>query len=144
MADETADQPTPDTTGTPADDDALTVARIAARAADEKQGRNIVVLDVGEILAIAELFVVLDAPNRRLVRTLVDEIESAVRDATGRAPRRVEGVREQQWVLMDYGDVVVHVFLDEIRAFYEIERLYRDAPTVAWAERPTTSAGDEE
>ena len=114
-------------------DDALTVATVAARAADEKQGRNIVVLDVAAILAIAELFVVLEAPNRRLVRTLVDEIEHAVREATGRSPRRVEGVREQQWVLLDYGDVVVHVFLDEIRRFYEIERLYRDAPTVDWA-----------
>ena len=115
------------------DRDAHTVATIAARAADEKQGRNIVVLDVGDILAIAELFVVLDAPNRRLVRTLVDEIEQAVQGATGRSPRRVEGVREQQWVLMDYGDVVVHVFLDEIRRFYEIERLYRDAPAIEWA-----------
>ncbi len=112
--------------------DAVNVARIAARAADEKQGRNIIVLDVGDILAIAELFVVLDAPNRRLVRTLVDEIEQAVRAATGRSPRRVEGLREQQWVLMDYGDVVVHVFLDEIRRFYEIERLYRDAPNIEW------------
>jgi ribosome-associated protein len=116
-----------------APDDALTVAMVAARAADEKQGRNIVVLDVGEILAIAELFVVLEAPNRRLVRTLVDEIEQAVRAATRRSPRRVEGVREQQWVLLDYGDVIVHVFLDEIRRFYEIERLYRDAPLVEWA-----------
>ena len=114
------------------DADALAVARIAARAADEKQGRDIVVLDVGAILAIADLFVVLDAPNRRLVRTLVDEIEQAVRADVGREPRRVEGVREQQWVLLDYGDVVVHVFLDEIRHFYEIERLYRDAPVVDW------------
>ena len=109
-------------------DDAQTVATIAARAADEKQGRNIAVLDVGAILAIADIFVIVDAPNRRLVRTLVDEIEQAVRVATGRSPRRVEGAREQQWVLLDYGDVVVHVFLEEIRRFYEIERLYRDAP----------------
>ena len=114
------------------DADARAVATLAARAADEKQGRDIVVLDVGAILAIAEMFVVLDAPNRRLVRTLVDEIEEAVRAATGRSPRRVEGVKEQQWVLIDYGDVVVHVFLDEIRRFYEIERLYRDVPVVAW------------
>jgi ribosome-associated protein len=114
------------------DADARTVATLAARAADEKQARDIVVLDVGEILAIAEMFVVMDAPNRRLVRTLVDEIEEAVRAATGRSPRRVEGVKEQQWVLIDYGDVVVHVFLDEIRRFYEIERLYRDAPPVPW------------
>jgi ribosome-associated protein len=117
------------------DADARSVALLAARAADEKQGRDIVVLDVGDILAIAELFVVLDAPNRRLVRTLVDEIEESVRGATGRSPRRVEGVKEQQWVLIDYGDVVVHVFLDEIRRFYEIERLYRDAPVVPWREQ---------
>jgi len=97
--------------------DALAVAMAAARAADDKQGRDIVVLD---------------APNRRLVRTLVDEIESAVRESAGVSPRRVEGGREQHWVLMDYGDVVVHVFLDEIRRFYEIERLYRDAPVVEW------------
>jgi len=111
---------------------ARVLAEVAARAADEKQGRNIIVLDVGEILGIAELFVVLDAPNRRLVRTLVDDIEVGVREATGRSPRRVEGLREQQWVLIDYGDVVIHVFLDEIRRFYEIERLYRDAPFVDW------------
>jgi ribosome-associated protein len=116
-----------------ADQDALAVATVAARAADEKQGRNIVILAVGKILAIADLFVVLEAPNRRLVRTLVDEIEQAIRAASGRSPRRVEGLREQQWVLLDYGDVVVHVFLDEVRRFYEIERLYRDAPVVDWA-----------
>jgi ribosome-associated protein len=115
------------------DGDSLAVATAAARAADEKQGRNILVLEVGKVLGIADLFVVLDAPNRRLVRTLVDEIEQAIRRATGRSPRRVEGLREQQWVLLDYGDVVVHVFLDEIRRFYEIERLYRDAPVVDWA-----------
>jgi ribosome-associated protein len=115
------------------DGDSLAVATTAARAADEKQGRNILVLEVGKVLGIADLFVVLDAPNRRLVRTLVDEIEQAIRRATGRSARRVEGLREQQWVLLDYGDVVVHVFLDEIRRFYEIERLYRDAPVVDWA-----------
>jgi ribosome-associated protein len=115
------------------DGDSLAVATTAARAADEKQGRNILVLEVGKVLGIADLFVVLDAPNRRLVRTRFDEIEQAIRRATGRSPRRVEGLREQQWVLLDYGDVVVHVFLDEIRRFYEIERLYRDAPVVDWA-----------
>jgi ribosome-associated protein len=115
------------------DAETLAVATAAARAADEKQGRNIVVLAVGKVLTIADLFVVVDAPNRRLVRTLVEEIEQAIRVATERLPRRVEGLREQQWVLLDYGDVVVHVFLDEVRRFYEIERLYRDAPMVDWA-----------
>jgi ribosome-associated protein len=114
-------------------DDATAVATAAARVADEKQGRDIVIIDVNQVLGIADLFVIVSAPNRRLVRTLVDEIEQAVRAATGRSPLRVEGVREQQWVLLDYGDAVVHVFLDETRRFYEIERLYRDAPKVAWA-----------
>ena len=113
--------------------DARTVALIAARAADDKQGRDITVLDVGDILGIVEYFVVVDGSNRRLVSTLVEEVERAVKEATGHSPVRTEGSREQQWVLLDYGDVVVHVFLDETRRFYEIERLYRDAPVVAWA-----------
>lgn len=111
----------------------LDVALAAARSADEKQGRNIVVLDVGPVLHITDYFVVIDAPNRRLVRTLVDEIEQAVRAMSGRSPLRTEGLKEHQWVLIDYGDVVVHVFLDEIRRFYEIERLYRDVASIGWA-----------
>jgi ribosome-associated protein len=117
----------------PFDPDSLNVALTASRRADEKQGRNIVILDVRGVLGITDYFVVVDAPNRRLVRTLVDDVEAGVRDATGRSPLRVEGEREQQWVLIDYGDVVVHVFLDEVRRFYEIERLYRDVPTVSWS-----------
>ena len=114
------------------DVDALGLARIAARAADEKKGSDIVVFAVGDVLAITEYFVITSASNRRLVRTLVDEIEQAVRDRLGRSPLRMEGVTEQQWVLIDFGDVVVHVFTDEIRAYYEIERLYRDVPKVDW------------
>ena len=131
----TDSSPTPEPERPPtATRDALSVAVTAARAGEEKHGRDIVVLDVGDILAIVDYFVVLEAPNRRLVRTLVDEIEQAVRQQTGQSPVRAEGAREQQWVLLDYGDVVVHVFLDEIRRFYEIERLYRDAPMVDWQE----------
>jgi ribosome-associated protein len=111
---------------------AVDLAVAAAQTADDKQGREIVVLNVGDVLAITEYFVVVDAPNRRLVKTIVDEVEEALRVRSGRSPLRVEGVAEQQWVLMDYGDVVVHVFLDEQRRFYEIERLYRDVPKVDW------------
>jgi ribosome-associated protein len=116
------------------DPESLRLAVTASRRADEKQGRNVVVLDVRGVLGITDYFVVVDAPNRRLVRTLVDDVEAGVREATGRSPLRVEGEREQQWVLIDYGDVVVHVFLDEIRRFYEIERLYRDVPTIPWSQ----------
>ncbi len=115
-----------------ADVPSITLARTAARAADDKKGEDIVVFAVGDVLAITEYFVITSASNRRLVRTLVGEIEHAVKVAHGRSPLRIEGATEQQWVLIDFGDVVVHVFSDEIRAYYEIERLYRDVPKVSW------------
>jgi len=108
------------------------LAIVAARAADDKMATDTLVLEVGPILAITEFFVITSASNRRLVRAVADEVEAKVREASGRSPLRVEGAREQQWVLIDYGDVVVHVFSDETRSFYEIERLYRDAPIVEW------------
>ena len=117
---------------TPADVPAITLARTAARAADDKKGSDVVVFEVGDVLAITDYFVITSASNRRLVRTLVDEIEQVVRATHGRSPIRLEGVSEQQWVLIDFGDVIVHVFSDEMRAYYEIERLYRDVPKVEW------------
>ena len=89
-------------------------------------------LHVGDVLNVTEYFVVMSGSNRRLVDALVEEIEARVREASERSPIRVEGARENQWVLIDYGDVVVHVFLSEIREFYEIERLYTDVPKVDW------------
>lgn len=110
------------------------LAIVAARAADEMKATDTLVLEVGPILAITEYFVITSASNRRLVRAVSDDVEAKVREATGRSPLRVEGAREQQWVLIDYGDIVVHVFSDETRSFYEIERLYRDAPVIEWAD----------
>jgi ribosome-associated protein len=66
------------------------------------------------------------------VKSLADAVLTAVRDLTGRSPLRSEGAGEQQWVLIDYGDVVVHVFADETRRFYEIERLYKDVQPISW------------
>jgi ribosome-associated protein len=114
------------------DESAHELAVQIAQVADAEHGSDVLVLQVGEVLGVTEYFVIVSASNRRLVRTLVDEIEVQIRAATGRSPLRNEGVREQQWVLVDYGDVVVHVFLSEVRAFYEIERLYTDVPKVAW------------
>jgi ribosome-associated protein len=73
------------------------------------------------------------------VRTIVDEVEEQVFVLLDRRPVRVEGLNDRQWVLMDYGDVVVHVFADEARRFYEIERLYKDVPQVEW--KPVTGEG---
>lgn len=123
------------------DQDARELAITCARVADAEHGSDIVVLAVGDVLAITEYFVVVSASNRRLVRTLVDRIEQGARDQLGRSPRRMEGGGEQQWVLVDYGDVVVHVFLAEIREFYAIERLYTDVARLDW--RDPTAVGSE-
>ena len=119
------------------DRSALDLARVIAGIADAEHGSNVLVLEVGDVLGVTEYFVIVSASNRRLVHTLVDEVEVQTREQTGRAPLRSEGVRENQWVLVDYGDVVVHVFLAEVREFYEIERLYTDVPKVDWSDAAT-------
>ena len=108
------------------------LACFAARVVDDKKATDTLVIEVGPILAVVEYFVITSAANRRLVRSWADEVEGRIREETGRSPLRVEGAREQQWVLIDYGDIVIHVFSDETRSFYEIERLYRDAPFIPW------------
>ncbi len=107
-------------------------ALIAARTADEKQGANTIIIDVGAVLAITDEFVITSGRNSRQVRTIAEEIEEAIKAAGGPGPMRVEGLSDLTWVLLDYGDIVVHVFAEETRRFYDIERLYRDCPTIAW------------
>ncbi len=113
-------------------DSSEVLARCAARAASDLKATDVLVLDVGALLSITGYFVIASASNPRQVRAVVDEVEAKVKAELGRAPVRTEGVREQQWTLIDYGDVVVHVFLESVREFYEIERLYMDAPRVEW------------
>lgn len=109
-------------------DDVRRQARVAASAAAAKKGEEIVLLDVGEIIGITDYFVIASGANDRQVKTIVDEVEHRLRDEEGAEPLRVEGANERRWVLMDYGDFWVHVFHDETRAFYELERLWSDAP----------------
>ena len=124
-------------TGRTVDTSALELARVIAGIADAEHGSNVIVLEVGDVLGVTEYFVIVSASNRRLVHTLVEEIEVQTRQQIGRSPLRSEGVRENQWVLVDYGDVVVHVFLAEVREFYEIERLYTDVPKIDWSDAAT-------
>ena len=113
MADESKSK---DTNSEPlAKPDTLELAFVAARAADDKQATNTIVLAVGNVLTITEFFVVTGASNPRLVRAVAGEIEDRIREVCGRSPGRTEGHREQSWVLLDYGDVIVHVFFDETR-----------------------------
>jgi ribosome-associated protein len=113
---------------------------VAARAAAAKQATDPVILEVGAVLAITDHFLVTSAPNTRLVRTIAEEIEKQVADAGGPRPTRTEGLDDLRWVLLDYGDFVVHVFLDETRAYYELERLWADVPRVPWVE-PAAARG---
>ena len=125
---------TPDDTIEPNrdDEDGRRLALLAARTADDRKASDVVVLDVGAVLTITGFFVIASASNTRLVASVAEEIERVVKEESGRAPVRTEGMREKQWALIDYGDVVVHVFLQETRDFYEIERLYGDVPKLDW------------
>ena len=116
---------------------------MAARAAASKKADDTVIFDVGSVLAITDSFVITSAPNERLVRAIAEEIEKQLKESGGPSPRRVEGLREAEWVLLDYGDFVVHVFLEETRRFYDLERLWSDAPRVSWVEDvPPMAAGE--
>ena len=92
------------------------------------------ILEVGDVLVVADEFVIVSASNDRLVKAIVDDVEQAIDGAGHGKPLRVEGLDDRHWVLIDYGDVVVHVFLDETRQYYELERLWSDVPRVEWAE----------
>jgi ribosome-associated protein len=116
------------------------LAIAAATAAEAKNGEDIVVIRVGDIIAIIDDFVLVSASNTRLVRTIVDEVEKTLQDH-GAKPIGVEGLDDASWVLLDYGDVVVHVFLAETRAYYDLERLWADAPTIDW-QHETAAAAD--
>jgi len=106
---------------------------VAARAADAKSGEETVILAMGDLLGVTDAFVVTNGRNSRQVRTIVDEVERQVKLASGRSPVRVEGKDDADWVLMDYGDFLVHVFMVEARAYYDLEHLWSDAPRVPWA-----------
>ncbi len=105
----------------------------AARAADEKSGHDIVVLDVGDIISIVETFVIVSASSTRAVNAIADNIEMVLRDDHATKPRTSEGRDTSTWVLIDYADMIVHVFLEETREYYDLERLWSDAPRIDWA-----------
>lgn len=110
---------------------------VAARAAAEKGAEDVLILEVAGVLSVVDEFVVASAANDRQVRAVVDEVERKVAEAGLAKPLRVEGRDERKWVLLDYGDVVVHVFLREVREYYELERLWSDVPRIEWAPQLT-------
>ena len=112
-----------------ATDHALQLTQVAAAAAADKLGTDLVAFDVSEQLAITDVFLVVTATNERQVGAVVDGIEEALRELDAKPARR-EGDREQRWVLLDYLDLVVHVQHSDERQFYALERLWHDCPKI--------------
>jgi ribosome-associated protein len=95
---------------------------------------------MGEFLGVTDAFVITHGRNSRQVRTLVDEVERRVKEVSGRSPYAVEGLRDLRWVLMDYGDFLVHIFDEETRPYYDLEHLWGDAPRVAFGASPRSAS----
>lgn len=123
-----------------ATDHALHLVTVAAQAASDKLAEHIIAIDVSEQLVITDAFVLCSAPNDRQVKAIVEEIEEKLRAAGARLLRR-EGERDARWVLMDYGDVVIHVQHEEDRVYYSLERIWRDCPTIDLPESVASGQG---
>jgi ribosome-associated protein len=111
---------------------------IAARAADDKKATDIIVQEMRKVLLITDYFVIVSGVNNRQVDAITEAIEEALRKEAGIKPIGREGLDEQTWVLLDYGDIVVHVFQPELREFYRLESLWSDAPLVDLSEAGIT------
>ncbi|SFL00859.1 ribosome silencing factor [Geodermatophilus ruber] len=120
--------------------EARETALLAAQAAADKLATNVSIVDVSDRLAITDAFVLAAAPNERQVQAIVDEVEERLR-RHGVKPVRREGVAEARWVLLDFIDVVVHVQHAEERAYYALERLWKDCPTIPFVDRSGPGAG---
>ena len=113
---------------------ALEAAIECARIADARRAEEIVVLSIADKILVTDYFVIASASNKRQIQTIAFEVAKYLRDA-GYTHARTEGYEEASWVLVDGGPVVVHVFREDLRAYYDLEMLWGDAPKVAWRKR---------
>ena len=115
------------------------IAGIAAKALDDKQARDVKVLKTAEQTVLADYFVICNGTSSTHIKALVDEVDKQLSEA-GEPPIRREGLRSDIWVLMDFGSVIVHVFTDEARKFYNLERLWSDSEEVPLSSLPRPQA----
>jgi ribosome-associated protein len=108
---------------------AIDLAKAAASAAEDKLASKVVALDVSDQLALTDIFVLASAPNERQVNAIVDNVEERLHALKAKPVRR-EGERDGRWVLIDFGDIVVHVQHEEEREYYALERLWKDCPAI--------------
>ena len=117
--------------------EAIEAALAAATAIDDKKGLDIQLLDVSELIVVTDVFVIASGTSNRHVRSLADDVEGKLKADMARLPLRREGREYSTWVLLDYGDMVVHVFDQETRDYYQLERLWADAPVIEFEPAPT-------
>lgn len=115
------------------------IAGIAAKALDDKKARDVKVLKTAEQTVLADYFVICNGTSSTHIKALVDEVDKQLSEA-GEPPMRREGLRSDIWVLMDFGSVIVHVFTDEARKFYNLERLWSDSEEVPLSSLPRPQA----
>ena len=120
---------------------ALERALVAARTADDNRGRDIVVLDLRELTTMFDYFVIASGTSRRQLHAISEQIDHALEEGMGDRRMGIEGYSESRWILLDYGDVVIHLFDPETRAYYALEDLWAPAKRVAFEpRRPDSSA----
>lgn len=112
--------------------DLRVLVKTAARVAEDRKAYDITILDIGTVSVIADYFLICTGRSSIHVRSIAEEIRKEIEKETGLVPR-LEGWREARWVLMDYGDLVVHIFLEDERRFYNLERLWGDAGELSLA-----------
>ncbi len=111
-------------------DAALNRALIAARTADDNRGRDVVILDMRELTPIFDYFVIVSGSSRRQLHAMSEEIDHALEEGLGDQRMGIEGYRESHWILLDYGDVVIHLFEPDTREYYALEQLWSQAKRV--------------
>ncbi len=125
------------TTSLPA---AVERACLSARIAADNKARDVLVLDMRGITPLYDFFVIATGTSRRQIHTIAEEIDAGLR-AVGDRRRAIEGYQASKWVVQDYGDIVVHVFDDDTRAYYTLEELWADAPRVDWEQHEPSEPG---
>jgi ribosome-associated protein len=105
------------------------MARLACAALEDKKAEEIKVIGIENVSTLADYFIIASGSNRNQVQAMVDNVEESLKNA-GHSPKQIEGYQNANWILMDYGDLVIHVFDTENRLFYDLERIWRDGESV--------------
>ena len=112
------------------------MAKLAYTALSDKKGEDIKILNISEVTVLADYFIIASGSNRNQVQAMADNVEETL-GKLGHEPKQIEGYQSGNWILMDYNDIIVHIFSDESRTFYDLERIWRDGKEVSVGEFET-------